>query len=379
MKTLFIVAKGVYRQSADKLRELEQENRYPRKFMLEKMLSADILSERWLAEDVPAFRRWIYKILPFNISQIIEVLIIHRKYDAIFSYAGKMGPMLALMMKYLGIKKPHIIAVTRITSLNKRKTRQKMWLLAHAKDSITRLIMWSSVQRKIAVQQLDIPPRKIKFVKRGTDQNFWKPQPAKTDIICSAGMEMRDYPTLVEALQPLDIPCHIATGEARGKIFKTVKNLYRIDSLPGNITVEQKNYEELRKLYARSRFVVVSLLPTDTDNGITVILEAMAMGKPVICSRVEGQVDVIREGETGLFVPQGDPAAMREAILELWNDPARVETMGRKARKYVEKHHNLEQFTEAIQQVVCNGCRQAGSTNSKNKDTKIKQEISSGS
>ncbi len=353
METLFIVAKGVYQQSADKIKELEQENRYPRKFMLEKMLSADILSERWLAEDVPVFRRWIYKILPFSISQIIEALIIQKKYDVIFSYAGKMGPLLALMMKYLGIKTPHVIAITRITSLNKRKTRQKMWLLAHAKKSITRLIMWSSVQRKIAVQQLNISPEKIKFVKRGTDQNFWKPQVGQTDIICSAGMEMRDYPTLVEALQPLDIPCHIATGVARGKIFKTVKNLYRIDSLPENITVEQKNYEELRKLYARSRFIVVSLLPTDTDNGITVILEAMAMGKPVICSRVEGQVDVIREGETGLFVPQGDPAAMREAILELWNDPARVETMGRKARKYVEKYHNLEQFTEAIQREVC--------------------------
>jgi glycosyltransferase involved in cell wall biosynthesis len=102
---------------------------------------------------------------------------------------------------------------------------------------------------------------------------------------------------------------------------------------------------ELRDLYARSRFVVVPLLPSDTDNGVTVILEAMAMGKPVICSRTRGQVDVIREGVTGLYVPIGDAAALRAAILALWNDPLRARQMGRDARAYVEQHHTLEKFT----------------------------------
>ncbi len=102
---------------------------------------------------------------------------------------------------------------------------------------------------------------------------------------------------------------------------------------------------ELRNLYARSRFVVVPLLPSDTDNGVTVILEAMAMGKPVICSRTRGQVDVIQEGVTGLYVPIGDAAALRAAILSLWNEPVRARQMGRNARALVEKHHTLEKFT----------------------------------
>ena len=102
---------------------------------------------------------------------------------------------------------------------------------------------------------------------------------------------------------------------------------------------------ELRNLYARSRFVVVPLRLSDTDNGVTVILEAMAMGKPVICSRTRGQVDVVEEGVTGLYVPVGDPQALRKAILELWNDPLRAQQMGRNARAHVEKYHTLEKFT----------------------------------
>jgi glycosyltransferase involved in cell wall biosynthesis len=111
------------------------------------------------------------------------------------------------------------------------------------------------------------------------------------------------------------------------------------------ITVGRMPLTELRDLYARSRFVVVSLLPSDTDNGVTVILEAMAMGKPVICSRTRGQVDVIQEGVTGLYVPIGDAAALRTAMWSLWNEPLRARQMGQNARAFVEKHHTLEKFT----------------------------------
>jgi len=112
-----------------------------------------------------------------------------------------------------------------------------------------------------------------------------------------------------------------------------------------HITQGRLSLTELRDLYARSRFVVVPLLPSDTDNGVTVILEAMAMGKPVICSRTRGQVDVIQEGVTGLYVPVGDAVALRKAILTLWNDPQRAQEMGRNARAHIERYHTLEMFT----------------------------------
>lgn len=69
------------------------------------------------------------------------------------------------------------------------------------------------------------------------------------------------------------------------------------------------------------------------------------MGKPVICSRTRGQVDVIQEGVTGLYVPVGDATALRRAILSLWSDPARAREMGRNARAWIEKYHTLERFT----------------------------------
>jgi glycosyltransferase involved in cell wall biosynthesis len=122
--------------------------------------------------------------------------------------------------------------------------------------------------------------------------------------------------------------------------------------LPESITVSRLSPVELRALYARSRFVVIPLLESDSDNGLTVLLEAMAMGKAVICSRIKGQVDVIQEGVTGIFVPQGDPEALRAAILRLWNDPEEAERMGRAGRKFVEENTTWDSFVANVKAVV---------------------------
>jgi len=83
-----------------------------------------------------------------------------------------------------------------------------------------------------------------------------------------------------------------------------------------------------------------------------VILEAMAMGKAVICTRIAGQRDLVQDGVTGLLVPPRDPVALRRAIAELWNDPRRAEEMGREARRQVESRFGLEDWVEGVARAV---------------------------
>ena len=352
MKTLYIISKGMNRTGDEEMKQLEDANKIPRASLLEDAISAELLDERHLLEKTPFIRKYLYKFLPVSFSQLIETLFIMNRFDVILSHKERVGLPLAFIMKVLKINKPHIIIISRITSVDEKKSNQKMWFLNKTKDSISKFIIWSSMQRRIAIEELGIAPEKMILVKRGTDQKFWKPQKRKTDMICSVGMEARDYPTLVEALRPLNIPCHIAAGIARGEIFNTVKKLLNIKDLPDFITVGKKKPADLRELYARSRFVVVPLLPTDSDNGLTTILESMAMGKTVICTKADGQIDVIQDGVTGILVPQGDVKAMRQAILDLWNDPAKCKRMGDTARKYIEEVHNLEQFVGSIKNEI---------------------------
>ena len=82
-------------------------------------------------------------------------------------------------------------------------------------------------------------------------------------MICAVGREMRDYATLVEAIRDWNVPCHIAAKVDAGKTDQWMTDLQDADELPPHITFGTKPYPELRALYARTRFVVLPLYPSN--------------------------------------------------------------------------------------------------------------------
>ncbi|MDP1946238.1 MAG: glycosyltransferase family 4 protein [Nitrospirota bacterium] len=82
------------------------------------------------------------------------------------------------------------------------------------------------------------------------------------------------------------------------------------------------------------------VLPSLSEGFPFVLLEALAMGCPVVASRVNGIPELIEEGKTGLLVPARDPQALALAIQKLLSDPAAASRMGAAGRTVVR-----EQFT----------------------------------
>lgn len=76
----------------------------------------------------------------------------------------------------------------------------------------------------------------------------------------------------------------------------------------------------------------------------TVMLEAMALGRPVIGTRVGGVYRVIRDGETGLLVPPSDSVRLAECMLELLDDRDRARAIGAAARAEVQHEFSVEQM-----------------------------------
>jgi glycosyltransferase involved in cell wall biosynthesis len=71
------------------------------------------------------------------------------------------------------------------------------------------------------------------------------------------------------------------------------------------------------------------------------VLEAMAMGLPIVATRVSGNEDVVADGDNGLLVPPGDPDALAAALRRLIADPALALRMGRRSREIVESRFSL--------------------------------------
>ncbi len=112
--------------------------------------------------------------------------------------------------------------------------------------------------------------------------------------------------------------------------------------------------EALIDLYRASDMLVLPTLNIAEGFGM-VLIEANACGKPVIGSRVGGIKYVVRDGETGLLVPPGDPEALADAIRRLIEDPEKAEVMGQNGRKMVEENYTWKRssrITEKIFQEV---------------------------
>lgn len=105
---------------------------------------------------------------------------------------------------------------------------------------------------------------------------------------------------------------------------------------------------ELPVLYRRARvFVLPSVHRTVYGKEVAIsellglsVLEAMASGTPVVCSRLGGVPEIVRDGETGFLVEPGNEEELRDRLAGLLADRTRAEQMGRAAREWV-----LERFT----------------------------------
>jgi Glycosyl transferases group 1 len=281
-----------------------------------------------------------------------EILRRDAEYDAIVTWGEKLTFALLAHQRLASASKPHIALMYQFEKPNVRVP------LALLKRNLHAVVTWSSIQRRVLIDGFRYPREKVFLIRHYVDQVFYSPRPAEEDMICAVGAEMRDYATFRTAVAGTGIRCHIAADHVRVPGRFRILNDRRVpldtiaEGAGAQVTQGRLTLIDLRKLYARSRFIVIPLLPSDTDNGVTCILQAMAMGKPVICTRTRGQVDVIEEGVTGLYVPPGDAVALRKAILSLWNDTGRASQMGRNARAYVEKYHTLEMFTATTRSAV---------------------------
>jgi glycosyltransferase involved in cell wall biosynthesis len=79
------------------------------------------------------------------------------------------------------------------------------------------------------------------------------------------------------------------------------------------------------------------------------VAEAMRAGVPVVATAVEGAVDLVREGETGLLVPVGAPDAVAQATVRLLGDPARRRAMGEAGAARIRAEFTLERMVQATE------------------------------
>ncbi|MFH2138505.1 MAG: glycosyltransferase family 4 protein [Candidatus Omnitrophota bacterium] len=129
--------------------------------------------------------------------------------------------------------------------------------------------------------------------------------------------------------------------------FSYLKELSKTLNLEQNI-VFSGFINNTRELYSTMDILV---LPSEKEPFGRVLIEAMAVGKPVIGTCSGGAPEVVEDGVTGLLVPPGNPEALAKAISEMINNPARAKLFGQKGKERVEKLFNERTNTRQLERI----------------------------
>src|SRR5258706_10554785 len=196
------------------------------------------------------------------------------RYDVIFSNGENVGIPLAALFALRRARPAHVLIGHRLSPKKKR------WLMRALHPQMDAIFLYAATQKAYAEDVLKIPSDKLRLIPFHADTRFFHPMRhvAVERRISSAGLELRDYPTLIEAVREENIDVRLAAASPWSKR----RNETAERALPTNVTARGYSYRELRDLYASSRFVVVPLYENDFQAGVTTILEAMAMAKAVI-------------------------------------------------------------------------------------------------
>ena len=271
-----------------------------------------------------------------------------RRFEVLLTDGEQVGIPLALLTRVLGRGGSAHVMIVHILSVPKKA---RLIRTVRVAGQIDRYVVYCTRQAEFIRDELGVPDERIVLSTFMVDSDFFAPgsvNTARRRLICSAGLERRDYPTLMEAVDGLDVDVVIAAASPWSKQGDSSAGR----ALPANVEVRRLTLFELRELYAASAFVVMPLLEVDFQAGITTILEAMAMGLPVVCTRTAGQTDTVIEGQTGVYVPPADAAALRSAIVRLLDDDAEAARLGANARRWVIEHADIAVYAEFLGRIV---------------------------
>ena len=93
-----------------------------------------------------------------------------------------------------------------------------------------------------------------------------------------------------------------------------------------------------------STFDIACLCSKEPEGCSNAILEAMALGKPVVATNVGGNIELVEDGQTGILIPAQNPEVLANAIMSLLGNPEQAREMGRRGQEKINREFSLQRM-----------------------------------
>lgn len=271
-----------------------------------------------------------------------------RKYDAVVTGAEHCGMIFAMLQTLLRPASRRRVHVMIDFPWSARPGRLRMALkilqMRIAAPSLDAIFAHASPEE---AERFTAALKVRKGLFRFVPFHYWlqEPLPATVpgDYIFSGGNSGRDYATLLNALDGSTHRAIICTQTGDG---------LRQTHIPENVQIMAVGQDRFDELMAESAAVAIPLMKDDIHPaGHTVVVTAMALGKPIILAAPAEYRSYIDNGSTGLLTPAGDSAGLREAIDRVLSDHDFARKLSQNAKRESTRY-TPEKFFERVYKCV---------------------------
>jgi glycosyltransferase involved in cell wall biosynthesis len=300
-----------------------------------------------------ALGRWLDRKSegPSAALKALKLLIHQSRYDAVVTSDLRSAQIFGFLRTFLRIGRPVHIQLELMLDRDKETL---LWRLKRRFQRLafgsTDLLVTSALgEIEIYSQSLRIPRERFRFVSFHTNVVDPGPVGEERGYAFSAGRTGRDYEVLARAAQGLEMDL-VVLGDVASLEGVTFPDRTKV--------LVNQPYDRYLELLHGCDFIIVPLSELTRSRGQVVILEAMAIGKPVIVTEAIGTVDYVESGENGLLVPPGDAQALAAAMQRLHEDPELRAHLSERGLDFARRHtfrNYVETILGHVERTVVNG------------------------
>ena len=236
---------------------------------------------------------------------------------------------------------------------------------------VHRIICVSNANRRDVIEECPASAAKLRTVYNGVDPSAFPSQPDRKRVREELGITpgpvlvmiarlteqkghrylLQTIPSLLKTWPQL---CCVFVGE--GELHDALRCM-AVDLAAARACRFMGVREDIADVLAAADVVV---LPSLSEGFPFVLLEALAMGCPVVASRVNGVPELIEDHTTGLLVPPRDPQALEAAIREILSDPTAASRMGAVGRAVVRERFTVNRMVADTTAIFDAAMQEAG-------------------
>jgi glycosyltransferase involved in cell wall biosynthesis len=257
-----------------------------------------------------------------------------------------------MLLKWAGLLRPPLVYAAiglpeRLVQLRREPMRR---LYASALRTAHTIVAYAEGEADWIRAWLGAGAPPVLFVPFGVDLSAFSPdaqRAAKFDVVSVGADPRRDFEllTTVAARHP----------ELRFRIVATKDRARPLGTLPANVTIETDvSLEHVRDRLGEAHVVALPVRRNTYSGATTVLLQAMAMAKPVVVSHTEAVARGydLYDGVNCRLVEPGDPESFERTLLETLTGAEAAVSLGTRARETVERNFSWERYTNTLWEIL---------------------------